>query len=115
MAPIKSADEGGKDAAVKPSPKRLLRLSDACGRLTMTEVSSKVISKSDLDPDDVFIVDDGGISLFVWVGSGSSFDEKKNAFHYANQYIAENNLPLTVPVSRVTEKITSLAFDSVFV
>lgn len=114
MGPIKSAGEGGEDAAVKPNPKRLLRLSDACGRLTMTQISSRIISKSDLDPNDVFIVDDGGVSLFVWVGSGSSFDERANAFHYANQYIVENNLPLTVPVSRVTETNTSLAFDRVF-
>ncbi|CEM20072.1 unnamed protein product [Vitrella brassicaformis CCMP3155] len=114
MGPVKAADEGGADSEVLTSPKRMLRLSDASGTLTMTVVSSGKISKSDLDTADTFLVDNGGVSLFVWIGNGASRDERAKAFQYANQYIVDNNLPLTIPVSRVTEGNTSAAFEKAF-
>lgn len=114
QGPIKSAAEGGEDAAVASGTKKLIRLSDDSGTLQLSEVASGKISKSDLDPNDVFLVDDNGTSLFVWVGSGASPDERAKCFQYANQYIADNDLPFTIPVSRVTEGNTSLAFEKAF-
>lgn len=114
MGPVKTAEQGGKDSEVDKLPKRMTRLSDASGTMTMTEVASGKISKSMLDTNDVFLVDNGGVSLFVWVGSGASKDERSKAFHYANDYIQKNNLPAHIPVSRVVEGATSSAFDKVF-
>ena len=36
------------------------------------------------------------------------------AFQYANQYIQDNDLPLHIPVVRVVEGGSSVAFDRVF-
>lgn len=40
-------------------------------------------SKGQLDPNDVFIADSGK-ELFVWIGSGASDAENKNALTYAH-------------------------------
>ena len=46
-------------------------------------MSEGTVSRSSLDPKDVFILDTGK-AIFVWVGSGASPDEKKNAMTYAH-------------------------------
>ena len=114
MGPIRSAAEGGDDRDAVEATKRMMRLSDASGSLTMTEVASGKVMKSDLTSDDVFLVDDSGMCLYVWVGNGASREEKAKAFQYANKYIVEMDMPLTIPVSRMMEDNTSAAFDNVF-
>jgi gelsolin len=110
---VASAEAGGDDAAAAAFEKKLFRLSDASGSLEMSEVGSGSLSKGDLDTSDVFIVDtDTGI--FVWIGDGTSADERKNAFKYANDYISKTGKPFHTPVIRVTEGSTNAAFDAAF-
>ncbi len=89
----------------------MLKLSDASGELTLTKVP---FSRDSFGTDDVYIVDDGGISLYVWVGNGASASERGKAFQYANEYLVNNNLPIHTPVCRVLESHTSAAFDELF-
>ena len=49
----------------------------------MSLVAENDVSRSLLDPADVFIIDNGK-ELFVWIGSGASSDEKRNAMSYAH-------------------------------
>jgi hypothetical protein len=46
-------------------------------------VAEGELSKDLLDPNDVFIVDDGK-KVIVWIGGGASSDENKNALSYAH-------------------------------
>ena len=46
-------------------------------------VAEGEISRDMLDSSDVFIVDDGKKAI-VWIGSGASPDENKNALTYAH-------------------------------
>lgn len=78
------------------------RLSDATGKMTFSSVAEGNFSKSLLDPKDgkchssatereynitpyfvVFIVDSGK-EVFVWIGNGTTKDEKRNAMPYAH-------------------------------
>lgn len=110
---VKSAEQGGKDEEVTTvRPKQLWKLSDASGTLEVTKVAEgKEVNSSLLDENDVFIVDDAGVALFVWIGKGASPDEKGKAFQYANNYIEQEGLPLNIPVSRNVQGNTSSAFD----
>ncbi|KNC73329.1 hypothetical protein SARC_14114, partial [Sphaeroforma arctica JP610] len=113
QAEVKSAEEGGCDTQVnEPGPSKLFRISDSDGEIEVDLEKEGELSKDDLDTNDVFLVDAGGLALFIWVGDGASLEEKANAFQIANKYIALNELPHTVPVSRVTESNTSKAFDA---
>lgn len=49
-------------------------------------------SRDDLVKDDVFIVDDGH-SVFVWIGSQASKEEKNNGFTYAHNYLCSSKFP----------------------
>jgi len=111
---VKSAAEGGDDSKIAQShTKKLFRVSDASGRLEMTEIGSGHFGKEQLDTNDVFIVDTEA-SLYVWVGLGANKDERASAFKYANDYLSKSHRPLTTPVVRVVEGSTNPGFESVF-
>jgi hypothetical protein len=114
---VKSAAEGGVDAeAAKTalSERKLLRVSDASGgKLQCTTVKTGSFEKSNLDTNDVFIVDTGS-EVFVWVGKKSSQTEKKNALGCAQKYITENNRLAYLPISRVLEGGENPIFNSLF-
>jgi gelsolin len=57
--------------------------------------------------DDVYIFNSGP-EIFVWVGKGSSPQEKKSGL----QYVIANNLPPTTPISRILEGGENPAFNS---
>lgn len=77
--------------------KNLFRLSDASGKLDFSKTKSGSISKYDFDTNDVFILDTVK-ELFVWVGKGTTMNEKKNALTYAHVYLQSTKHPL-IPVS----------------
>eukprot|EP00474_Spongospora_subterranea_P009430 CRZ09888.1 hypothetical protein [Spongospora subterranea] len=114
QGPVKSAEAGGPDDQAVKAVKKLLRLSDACGQLTVSEVASGTIKKSMLDTNDVFLIDVNGNSLLIWVGAKASQDERAKCFQYANKYIQDAGIPFTVPVSRVIEGTTSPSFEQAF-
>ncbi|CAM9522754.1 unnamed protein product [Chrysoparadoxa australica] len=114
MGEIASAEAGGPDD-VEGGEKKLLKLSDESGSLELSEVASgDSVSKDLLDTNDVFLLDDRGLALFVWVGDGASKDERAQAFQHANEYITKTGLSWGTPVSRVTESGTSKAFENCF-
>ena len=69
--------------------------------------------RSNLDTKDTFLIDTGD-SLIVWVGRGSTKEEKKEGMMRANNYIAENSRPHSTAVSRVTEGSETTMFKNLF-
>ena len=92
--PPEEEEEDESDTDFQPS---LFRLSDEGGKLEFSVVSEGSIPKSGLDPADVFIADTGK-TLYVWIGSGASPDENKNAMTYAHNYLMKTKHPL-IPVT----------------
>lgn len=58
---------------------------------------------------DVYILD-AGSELFVWVGRGSSVEEKKSGMPYAAEFIKENGRDVAMPVSRLSQGYETMAF-----
>jgi len=111
--PVKSAADGGDDNKVEDFTKRMVRVSDQNGAISMTEVATGRISKAALDTNDVFIIDTEP-AIYVWIGAGASHDEKGQAFKMANEYLVQYGRPFTTPVIRVVEGCTNAAFDGAF-
>ncbi|KAJ8128987.1 hypothetical protein O1611_g4646 [Lasiodiplodia mahajangana] len=116
---------GGEDAegpfrAARPiaahesrRPRKLWRLSDASGSLEFDVVKEgNEIAKSDLDSNDVFLLDTGS-SVWVWQGAGASTTEKAVWIKVAEAYVRHVNggegLPAS-PIAKVVEGNESLAF-----
>ncbi|KAH8179560.1 gelsolin repeat domain-containing protein [Sarocladium implicatum] len=99
------------------SNKKLFRLSDASGDLTFDLVKDGgKISSSDFDGNDVFLLDDAGRAVWVWIGSGASKAEKATWMRVAQAYIRrlqseqEGSESYLVPVAKVKEGAESRAF-----
>ncbi len=98
-------------------PRRLFRLSDASGQLSFSLVKDgSSISRSDLDGNDVFILDDGGKSVWVWEGGGASRAEKASWLKVAQAYVRHvqgdeaNDQAYLIPIAKVQEGNESQAF-----
>ncbi|XP_076111204.1 gelsolin-like protein 2 isoform X2 [Mytilus galloprovincialis] len=83
--------------------KKLLRLSDAGGSFTFSEVKTGDVVMDDLGEDDVFVLDTKS-ELFVWVGGKASVDERRNGMGYAHKYLMDKARHYK-PVSVVSEKV----------
>mgnify|MGYP002822387632 CR=1 FL=1 len=96
-------------ASEAPAPEKedvgegvLYKLSDSTGSLTCTEAKRGDIKVTDLDSNDVFILD-AGREIFVWVGSKASDAERRNAMPTAQAYLHANNKPIHTAVHCVNE------------
>jgi gelsolin len=78
---------GGDEEAQQQQ--KLYRLSDASGQLSFELVKDGGgrVKRSDLDGNDVFLLDDGGRGVWVWEGNGASREEKKRWLQVAQAYL----------------------------
>ncbi|KAJ3081976.1 hypothetical protein HDU99_004019, partial [Rhizoclosmatium hyalinum] len=105
--PITSAADAAKAAEKPVVEKALIRLTDRTEGAKLSykvEATNGSIKKSQLDSNDVFIVDNSD-HVYVWVGSNSTDAERKNAMKFATDYLAAHSRPLSLPVTRVVEGV----------
>ena len=94
--------------------KKLFRLSDASGQLSFNLVKDGNVSQSDLDGNDVFLLDSGK-GVWVWEGQGASRAEKAKWLQVAQAYIrhlqgqSEERAHLT-PLAKVAQGNETQAF-----
>jgi len=124
QGPVKSAEEGGSDDEVgqtkggsmasKKFEKRLFRLSDASGSLKMTkEASGAAVNVNKLDSADVFILDCGN-DCFVWIGKGTTDNEKKYGLQYAQDYLKAEGRPSQISITKINEGNENKVFRDSF-
>lgn len=58
---------------------------------------------------DVYILDVGS-EVFVWVGRGSSVEEKKSGLPYAAKYIEQTGRDVATPAARVSQGYENAVF-----
>jgi len=114
---IKTAAEGGSDldadSGKSQGLKQVYKVSDASGQLKFEKVASGKFGPKVLKSEDVFIVD-SGYEVFVWVGKGSTAQERKGGMAYAQKYLSEHGRPPHLPISKLTEGVHLPAFNAVF-
>jgi gelsolin len=103
---IKSEKDGGDDKEAEElgaKVRQLWKLSDASGKLEFTKVAEgNAIKKNMLDKDDVFVFD-AGFEIFVWIGKGSTDQERNEAMVNAQKYLTNNSRPAYLPISRILD------------
>jgi len=77
-------------------------VSNATGRMEIEEVCRGKLDKSVLNSDDCYIVD-VGVYVYVWVGQGSNFLEKREAMNFAVEYLKTQGRESDVPIARVVD------------
>lgn len=114
-ADVLSAEAGGSDEADAASKPRLFKVSDASGELQVEEITAEDgrLHRASLDTNDVFLVDTGS-QLYVWIGAGSTAQEKSSGMDHAKQYLAKEGRPEWCPVQRVLETGETPEFKAQF-
>ncbi|KXX80380.1 Severin [Madurella mycetomatis] len=98
--------------------RRLFRLSDETGQLQFGLVrdAGDAISRSDLDGDDVYLLDSCGKAIWVWEGQNASSAEKTMWLRAAQGYVRRlqdedpNRQAYLTPIAKVREGSESPAF-----
>jgi len=111
IQPAIESEESEFDKPLDSEKLYLYRLSDSTGKMTFKEEANGKLNIGMFDSNDVFIVD-ANIELFVWIGKGSSKEEKSNAMKFATEYLTQKNKPITTPITRINEGQVHHVFGS---
>lgn len=106
---VADKNENNSSNSTETVTKKLFRLSDASGEMTFRLEREGCMTHRDLDTNDVFILDTCN-DVFVWIGKGTSHNEKKNAMAYAHNYLMRTQHPL-VPITCIGEDKVSHDFE----
>jgi gelsolin len=110
--PAKVAAATSDDVKVE-KVKKLFELSDKSGALKITEVANGACKKSQLNTNEVFLLDVGH-TVYSWIGKGASVAERKNGIKAGTDYLSKNGRPAHTPVVRVLEGAEPKGFLSEF-
>lgn len=91
------------------------RVNDDNGTVEMSVVAKgrEEFKKSMLDSKDCFVVD-LVYSIYIWIGSGSTKTEKREAMKYAVRYCMDSGRSTNIPIVRVNEGNETEEFLSAF-
>lgn len=81
----------------------LYHVSDASGKLAITPVTARPLTKDMLNSSDCYVLDVVGSNLFAWVGKGATNNEKITASKMALDFIKSKGYPQWTPFTRVVE------------
>ena len=90
--------------------KKMFKLSDADGKLTMTEVK---FGKESLDTNDAFLIDNGKM-IYIWCGKQSSKQEKRLGIPFAQKYKESTTEKLNCPIALINEGSKKFSIDNAF-
>uniref|UniRef100_A0A8C1YDD2 Advillin n=1 Tax=Cyprinus carpio TaxID=7962 RepID=A0A8C1YDD2_CYPCA len=86
----------------------LCSVSDANGTMNITEIATSPLTQDMLNHDDCYILDQGGMSLFVWKGKTANKAERQAEF------IKMKGYPLTTKVEAISDGGESALFKQLF-
>ncbi|KAK2849853.1 hypothetical protein Q7C36_008636 [Tachysurus vachellii] len=101
------------DEKIKSSIK-LFHISDADGNLVVQEVAMKPLTQDLLNPEDCYLLDQGGLRIFIWKGRKSSKRERSEALEKAEAYKKAKNYPPSTYVETVNDGSESAVFKQLF-
>ena len=102
--------EGVRKRRIRNNPRKMFRLSDASGTLTMTEVN---FAKDSLDTNDAFLIDNGKM-IYIWCGEKASRDEKRYGLPYAKKYRKTLNEDIYSPIVLINEGSKKFSIEKAF-
>ena len=114
---IKTAAEGGSDDEYERKGDQaatLYKVSDASGKLALTEITQRPLKKEMLETTDCFILDTASSGIFCWVGRKATNEEKAQSWAQAQGFIKSKNYPNWTPVARVVEDSETPLFKQNF-
>ncbi|NWI00194.1 VILI protein, partial [Tichodroma muraria] len=101
------------DQTLKSSLK-LYHVSNTSGNLVIQEVAVRPLTQDMLLHEDCYILDQGGIRIFVWKGKNANKEEKQQAMSRALGFIKAKNYPDSTSVETENDGSESAIFRQLF-
>ncbi|XP_044523486.1 villin-1 [Gracilinanus agilis] len=105
------------DNVVEPALKAALKLyhvSDAEGKLVVREVATRPLTQDLLNHEDCYILDQGGLKIYVWKGKNANSAERKGAMNQALDFIKAKKYPPSTQVEIQNDGAESAVFQQLF-
>ncbi|XP_012691955.2 villin-1 [Clupea harengus] len=93
---------------------KLFHISDAQGNLVVQEVAVKPLTQDLLRHEDCYLLDQGGIRIFIWKGKKASKLERSESLDKAEAYKKAKGYPLSTYVETVNDGAESALFKQLF-
>ncbi|CAH0556416.1 unnamed protein product [Brassicogethes aeneus] len=93
---------------------RLYKCSENNGKYRVTELRSGPFLQGDLNPDDVYIVDQESYGIWVWVGKRANDKERSEALRNARGFVKKKKYPSYTKVTRVLDGHEPMEFKMLF-
>ncbi|XP_052860408.1 gelsolin isoform X1 [Anopheles cruzii] len=113
---VPDAETAPADAAFEKTDAarvQLYRVTDAKGKLAVEPINEKPLKQESLKPEDSYILDTGS-GLYVWIGKGSTPQEKTQAFAKAQEFIGSKKYPAWTAVERIVQNAETAPFKHYF-
>uniref|UniRef100_A0A8D1MY21 Villin-1 n=1 Tax=Sus scrofa TaxID=9823 RepID=A0A8D1MY21_PIG len=105
------------DTVVEPALKAALKLyhvSDSEGKVVVREVATRPLTQDLLSHEDCYILDQGGLKIYVWKGKNANPQEKKEAMNQALNFIKAKQYPPSTQVEVQNDGAESAVFQQLF-
>ncbi|XP_009703848.1 PREDICTED: villin-1-like, partial [Cariama cristata] len=111
---IKAATPDDKVDQKLKSSLKLYHVSNARGNLVIQEVAIRPLTQDMLLHEDCYILDQGGLKIFVWKGKNANKEEKQQAMNRALGFIKAKNYPTSTSVETENDGSESTIFRQLF-
>ncbi|XP_029444229.1 villin-like protein [Rhinatrema bivittatum] len=111
---LKQASPDEKADEFQKANVRLYHVYEKEGNLVVQETAIKPLTQDLLLHEDCYILDQGGVKIYVWRGKDSSKEEKKAAFSRAEGFIQAKGYPATTNVEVMNDGAESAMFKQLF-
>ncbi|XP_069771040.1 advillin [Narcine bancroftii] len=111
---LREATSDQKADQLQKSNIRLYHVSEATGSLMVQEVATRPLTQDLLNHQDCYILDQGGVTIFVWKGKEASKEEKQAAMNRGLGFIKAKNYPNSTTVVLLNDGAESAIFKQLF-
>ncbi|XP_028337604.1 villin-1 [Physeter macrocephalus] len=105
------------DTVVEPALKAALKLyhvSDSGGNVVVREVATRPLTQDLLSHEDCYILDQGGLKIYLWKGKNVNAQEKREAMSQALNFIKAKQYPPSTQVEVQNDGAESAVFQQLF-
>ncbi|XP_045723958.1 villin-1 [Mirounga angustirostris] len=117
LGPRGSLKAAVPDDVVEPAVKAALKLyhvSDSEGKLVVREVATRPLTQDLLNHGDCYILDQGGLKIYVWKGKDANAQERTGAMNQALNFIKAKQYPPNTQVEVQNDGAESAVFQQLF-
>ncbi|XP_077300756.1 villin like protein quail isoform X2 [Arctopsyche grandis] len=113
---VKTTEEevNGKEKGESKHSIRLYKCWHTATKYRIEEIKPGPLLQSDLNSNEVYILDNGVHGIWIWVGRKVSLKERAEAIRNARGFVKKKHYPSFTPVIRVPEDNAPLEFKTLF-